>query len=163
MSDSIDKAAMIDEFGDWWKVQGQTIGRAMARQAWQHQQALLDEKDAFIRGQSERIEWEVACNDKAAKIIAAKDKGIDNLASESLCFRDANTKLEQTIANLEAEVARLRAENELAIILLDAANCPECGDKSGAYYSNDGDVCQCQWCDEVFNLKPITPPKGAKP
>jgi hypothetical protein len=32
--------------------------------------------------------------------------------------------------------------------LLDAAVCP-CCDKSGAYYDNMGEVCQCQWCDEV--------------
>lgn len=37
--------------------------------------------------------------------------------------------------------------------LIDAANCPQCGDKSGAYYDNYGEVCQCQWCHEVGELK----------
>lgn len=37
--------------------------------------------------------------------------------------------------------------------LIDAANCPQCGDKSGAYPGNNGEVCQCQWCDEVGKLK----------
>lgn len=38
-----------------------------------------------------------------------------------------------------------------AIKLLDAAICP-CCDKSGTYYDNNGEVCQCQWCDEVSRL-----------
>jgi hypothetical protein len=40
--------------------------------------------------------------------------------------------------------------------LLKAANCPECGDKSGVYSDNYGLVCQCQWCDEVESLTPST-------
>lgn len=45
-----------------------------------------------------------------------------------------------------------QAEIDKAIELLDAAVCP-CCDKSGAYYDNDGGVCQCQWCAEVEALK----------
>ena len=37
--------------------------------------------------------------------------------------------------------------------LLKAAQCP-CCDGSGAYYDNMGEVCQCQWCDEVSKLFP---------
>lgn len=36
--------------------------------------------------------------------------------------------------------------------LLEAAQCPQCGDKSGAYYDGNGQVCQCQWCYEVDML-----------
>lgn len=50
---------------------------------------------------------------------------------------------------LRQEVERLKAE---AIKLLDATICP-CCDKSGAYYDNHGEVCQCQWCDEVNKLR----------
>lgn len=46
----------------------------------------------------------------------------------------------------------LRAKLHEAKQLLTAANCPGCGDKSGAYYDNYGEVCQCQWCDEVSKL-----------
>jgi len=53
------------------------------------------------------------------------------------CFENNNT--------LESELV-------LAKSLLDAANCPQCGDKSGAYYDNYGEMCQCQWCYEVNNL-----------
>lgn len=42
---------------------------------------------------------------------------------------------------------------EKLFTLVDAANCPQCGDKSGAYYDNNGEVCQCQWCYEVGKLK----------
>ena len=50
------------------------------------------------------------------------------------------------IDNLEAQLKELEA-------LLKAAQCP-CCDGSGAYYSNMGEVCQCQWCDEVSELLP---------
>jgi len=33
--------------------------------------------------------------------------------------------------------------------LLKAANCPECGDKTGVYYDNNGEPTQCKWCFEV--------------
>lgn len=52
-----------------------------------------------------------------------------------------------------AVVNQLRTQLGAAIRLLDAADCPQCGDKSGAYYDSVGEVCQCQWCDEVGNLK----------
>ena len=39
-----------------------------------------------------------------------------------------------------------------ALALLVAADCPQCKDKSGAYYDNYGEVCQCQWCNEVYHL-----------
>jgi len=39
-----------------------------------------------------------------------------------------------------------------AVGLLGAADCPQCKDKSGAHYDNNGNVCQCQWCDEVQSL-----------
>lgn len=37
-------------------------------------------------------------------------------------------------------------------LLLSVVDCPECGDKSGAYYTDMGDVCQCRWCFEVEEL-----------
>lgn len=41
--------------------------------------------------------------------------------------------------------------------LIKVADCPQCKDKSGAYYDNYGEVCQCQWCDETEKLiKSIT-------
>ena len=43
----------------------------------------------------------------------------------------------------------LRQANAELVILTQAANCPQCGDKSGAYYDNQGAVHQCQWCAEV--------------
>lgn len=39
-----------------------------------------------------------------------------------------------------------------ALTLLNVADCPQCKDKSGAYYDNYGEVCQCQWCYEVSKL-----------
>lgn len=53
------------------------------------------------------------------------------------------------ILELRQEIERVKSE---AIKLLDAAICP-CCDKSGAYYDNYGEVCQCQWCDEVNKLR----------
>ncbi len=41
---------------------------------------------------------------------------------------------------------------EVAVGLLEAAQCP-CCDGSGAYYDNYGEVAQCQWCYEVEELK----------
>jgi len=54
----------------------------------------------------------------------------------------------------EVKKALLQQTEQLneAKTLLDVANCPQCGDKSGAYYDNDGEVCQCQWCYEVSKL-----------
>ncbi len=40
-----------------------------------------------------------------------------------------------------------------ALELLDAADCPECKDKSGIYYDDYGAEVQCQWCDEVSKLE----------
>ena len=37
--------------------------------------------------------------------------------------------------------------------LVRAARCP-CCNGDGAYYDNYGEVCQCQWCDEVNKLAP---------
>jgi|TARA_R110000803_G_scaffold62928_1_gene123359 hypothetical protein len=45
------------------------------------------------------------------------------------------------IKGLHKRIAELEA-------LIDVAICPNC-DKSGAYYDGYGEVCQCQWCDEV--------------
>lgn len=39
-------------------------------------------------------------------------------------------------------------QHDILVGLLEAAKCP-CCDGSGAYYDNCGNVCQCQWCDEV--------------
>ena len=49
-------------------------------------------------------------------------------------------------------IESLQAKLEVAKGLLVAANCPECDDKSGAYYDNVGNVCQCQWCYEALQL-----------
>lgn len=42
-----------------------------------------------------------------------------------------------------------REAKALLLELLKVADCPQCKDKSGAYYDNNGEVCQCQWCYEV--------------
>jgi hypothetical protein len=49
-------------------------------------------------------------------------------------------------------IAELEKQLHEAGDLLESADCPQCKDKSGAYYANDGDVCQCQWCHEVAQL-----------
>lgn len=33
--------------------------------------------------------------------------------------------------------------------LLKQVQCPQCEDKSGAFYDNQGNVHQCQWCYEA--------------
>lgn len=65
----------------------------------------------------------------------------------------------EEITTLRQRVQELEQFNLEAIKLLDAAICP-CCDKSGTYYDNNGEVCQCQWCDEVSRLP--QPPKGEK-
>src|SRR5690554_1047259 len=62
----------------------------------------------------------------------------------------------EEILTLRQRVQELEQLYSEAIKLLDAAVCP-CCDKSGAYYDNNGEVCQCQWCDEVSRLP--QPPK----
>ena len=47
----------------------------------------------------------------------------------------------------------IQTDLELALQLLDAADCPQCVDKSGAYYDSHGEPNQCQWCYEVSTLK----------
>lgn len=63
------------------------------------------------------------------------------------------------ILTLRQRVKELEQFYLEAIKLLDAAICP-CCDKSGAYYDNNGEVCQCQWCDEVSRLP--QKPKGER-
>jgi len=41
------------------------------------------------------------------------------------------------------------------MISTEKGYCPQCGDGSGAYYDNNGQVCQCQWCYEADNIKQI--------
>ena len=50
------------------------------------------------------------------------------------------------------QLLRLRAEVKTLKALIKAANCP-CCDGSGAYYDNQGEVCQCQWCDETKEIR----------
>ncbi len=52
---------------------------------------------------------------------------------------------------LEKDNKRLKAVIDTQRGLLIVAQCPAC-DKSGAYYDNDGNICQCQWCYEVNTL-----------
>jgi len=47
---------------------------------------------------------------------------------------------------------RLALQRDMLKNLLSIAKCPNC-DGSGAYYDNNGEVCQCHWCYEVKNLK----------
>lgn len=58
----------------------------------------------------------------------------------------------RTILTLHEEIERLKQANLKALELLDATVCP-CCDKTGAYYDKHGDVCQCQWCYEVDQLR----------
>jgi len=44
--------------------------------------------------------------------------------------------------------AALEQQRGELVALLKIAGCPNC-DGSGAFYSNMGDVCQCQFCDEL--------------
>ncbi len=47
----------------------------------------------------------------------------------------------------------IRTDEEMIRSLLDAASCP-CCDGGGAYYDNNGEVTQCQWCyekDQIMN------------
>ena len=62
-------------------------------------------------------------------------------------------EVQKYISWLEAENKRLREALTEAKALLDAADCPQCREKSGWYYDNQGEVCQCQWCYEVQALK----------
>ena len=51
----------------------------------------------------------------------------------------------------------VNAANRIAELedLLNAAACPNCGPaRTGAYYDNYGEVCQCQWCYEVKQAMP---------
>lgn len=71
--------------------------------------------------------------------------------ASAMCKKDVTHNLTdlREILELRQEVERLKVE---AIKLLDAAVCP-CCDKTGAYYGNHGELCQCQWCDEVKKLR----------
>lgn len=69
------------------------------------------------------------------------------------------TELFTTIEQQQELIEELEQFNLEAIKLLDVAICP-CCDKSGAYYDNNGEVCQCQWCYEVSRLP--RPPKGER-
>lgn len=84
---------------------------------------------------------------------------------------DAVNKAKATIITLQAELSELRqTSEELAIALnstqdalqearnlLVASDCPQCGDKSGAYPDGDGEPLQCQWCYEFNTLFPSPP------
>lgn len=65
----------------------------------------------------------------------------------------------RTILAQHEEIERLKQANLKSLELLDAAVC-QCCDKTGAYYDKHGEVCQCQWCDEVNRLP--RPLKGEK-
>jgi len=62
-----------------------------------------------------------------------------------------NRQLYKTVGSDFEVIERLYNDLEKAKELLNAAECP-CCDKSGAYYDAQGEVCQCQWCDEVSEL-----------
>ena len=53
----------------------------------------------------------------------------------------------------EQRIIDLEDGMHYALSLLDIADCPQCVDKSEAYYDNNGEVCQCQWCYEVAEFK----------
>ncbi len=63
-----------------------------------------------------------------------------NCITHANCSKDCaeNVKLEKLLDKLKT--------------LLDMAKCP-CCDGSGGYYNNYGEATQCQWCNEVRNLK----------
>jgi hypothetical protein len=44
-------------------------------------------------------------------------------------------------------------EKAYGMISVEKGYCPQCGDGSGAYYDNDSNVCQCQWCYETEQIK----------
>jgi hypothetical protein len=44
-------------------------------------------------------------------------------------------------------------EKAYGMISVEKGYCPQCGDGSGAYYDNDSNVCQCQWCYEAEQIK----------
>ncbi len=52
-----------------------------------------------------------------------------------------------------SSLEKLHEKVKKAIELLDAADCPECKTKDGAYYNDYGAEVQCQWCDEVSQLE----------
>lgn len=49
-------------------------------------------------------------------------------------------------------IEQIEKKNAELLKLLDIAACP-CCDKSGSYYDGQGEVNQCQWCDEVKQLR----------
>ncbi len=51
-----------------------------------------------------------------------------------------------------SSLEKLHEKVKKAIELLDAADCPECKNKDGAYYI-DGELVGCRWCDEVSELR----------
>ncbi len=64
-----------------------------------------------------------------------------------------NEDLRHDIARHIAIISELEYDRSALLDLIDAADCPQCENKSGAYYDNYGEVYQCQWCYEVNKLK----------
>ena len=44
-------------------------------------------------------------------------------------------------------------EKAYGMISTEKGYCPQCGDGTGAYYDNQGEICQCQWCYEAVAIK----------
>ena len=54
---------------------------------------------------------------------------------------------DETIKLQDARIDRLAIRNKELEALLKVAACPQC-DGGGAYYDNNGEVCQCRFCHE---------------
>jgi len=66
-------------------------------------------------------------------------------------IQEIRRKMSERTNEVIIEMYKEKSKLDEAKDLLNAANCP-CCDKSGAYYDGHGEVCQCQWCDEVSKL-----------
>ena len=75
----------------------------------------------------------------------------DNYSELIKIVKENNSRMYKTVGPDLEVIERLYNDLEKAKELLNAAECP-CCDKSGAYYDAQGEVCQCQWCDEVSKL-----------
>ena len=65
-------------------------------------------------------------------------------------MNDLKTRL-KSYAVADEFIVEILSHVEQLEVLLKAAQCP-CCDGSGAYYTNMGEVAQCQWCDELSKL-----------
>ena len=94
----------------------------------------------MVRHEPEWAQSKIIEGEKAIEQITTLTQEVADLKEESLSLTAALWR--------EKDITELLTDKQAELVnLLDVAKCP-CCDGSGAYYDNQDNVCQCQWCDE---------------